>query len=156
MCVIRCTVLSLMCYHIVKECTVICSAPDSTTPFMNTLVEHPRPQASAYQNHQRLDAMLKYNFMTPETQLRQGLTYLGSNWRLRRAVHKLMTEMNPELWIGAIGGSITAGSYVDKKDIWFSVLQSWLVSLIMHYSSKLKCSAKKLQIKPNELHSMCF
>lgn len=134
-CVIRFAVVSLIFYNISKQCAFVGSFQDSTIRYTNILRQHPKPQVSAFQKHQRLDAMLKYSFVTPEMQLRQGLTYLGSNWRLRRAVHKLLTDLNPELWIGTIGGSITAGSHVDKNDIWFFVFQSWLVSEMMHHRS---------------------
>lgn len=81
--------------------------------------------------HHRLVSMLAYKFMTPEIQLRRGLTYMGSNRRLRKAVNKLLTDVLPVLRIGAIGGSITAGSYVKRHDIWFSVFQDWLVRIVV-------------------------
>ncbi|MEW5300373.1 MAG: hypothetical protein WDW36_003309 [Sanguina aurantia] len=77
-------------------------------------------------------AMLNYNFTTPEVQLRRGLTYLGSNWRLRRAVHKLLSEPAPELWVGVIGGSITQGHTVQHDEIWFTLLQDWLTAAAPH------------------------
>lgn len=71
----------------------------------------------------------------------QGLTYLGSNWRLRRAVHKLLSEPAPELWIGVIGGSITQGHTVQHDEIWFTILQDWLVSRQARVASSVSLPA---------------
>lgn len=82
----------------------------------------------AKRRSQIVTSMLDHNFTTPEVQLRKGLTYVGSNWRLRKAIHKLLSEPEPELWIGAIGGSITKGPNLLEHERWFSILQAWLVS----------------------------
>eukprot|EP00798_Chlamydomonas_sp_ICE-L_P004348 gene4348-14466_t len=69
-------------------------------------------------NHQSLSSlvspMLNYKFSLPEIQLRKGMGYLGSNYRLRRVLMDSITGTKQDLItgrkqvkIGVVGGSIS-------------------------------------------------
>lgn len=76
-----------------------------------------------------LGTILAHQFTIPEAQLHRSLVYTGSNHRLRRVVHDLMTGRRV-VRIGAVGGSVCWGwkaSAVGVTD-WFSLFSNWIVS----------------------------
>lgn len=64
-----------------------------------------------------LNQILNYTFTTPEMQLRKGVTHVGSNWRLRRALRRVVHHAGATLNIGAIGGSVTCGHGASHPEV---------------------------------------
>ncbi|GIL51802.1 hypothetical protein Vafri_7716 [Volvox africanus] len=73
--------------------------------------------------------LLRYRFLLPELQLRDGLEHLGTGIRLRSFVSDLVKASRP-LKIGVVGGSISwgEGAGTHGKTDWFSVFMNWLAS----------------------------
>lgn len=95
-----------------------CSAQEHNSETPSTV-----PQLQLHHHHVLnrhsgpLVKILNYTFTTPEVQLRKGLTHLGSNWRLRRALRHAVHHPGATLNIGAIGGSVTCGHGASKPEV---------------------------------------
>lgn len=88
-----------------------------TTPEVQQL-HHPHHHHHLLNRHSGpLLQILNYTFTTPEIQLRKGLTHMGSNWRLRRALRHVVHHAGATLNVGAIGGSVTCGHGASKHDV---------------------------------------
>lgn len=74
-----------------------------------------------------LNQILNYTFTTPEMQLRKGVTHVGSNWRLRRALRRVVHHAGATLNIGAIGGSVTCGHGASNPGVSLAWWPLWRV-----------------------------
>lgn len=95
------------------------TAQDNTANSATAVVERLQMHHHHVQNRHSapLSSILNYTFTTPEIQLRKGLTHLGSNWRLRRALRHVVHHAGATLSIGAIGGSVTCGHGASNPDV---------------------------------------
>ena len=68
-----------------------------------------------------------YEFTLPEVSLRAGLSYLGSNYRLRAAIDKALSGKRP-FKVGFVGGSISTGHGASNGQVtaWIPTFRRWL------------------------------
>jgi len=94
-----------------------------------------------------------WRFKLPQLQLRKGLVYSGSGFRLRRVVHDMLSGRPVK--IGVVGGSISWGHGASKYGLtdWVSLLRTYMQGL---FGNKVTVRNGCVPATPSSFMVMCL